>query len=263
MTWARLDDDVNSNTKITVLSDAAFRLWACGLVYSQKELTDGFIPEHVLKTFPVKRRPSSVLPELLESLVKGKAPLWHKADGGYQIHDYLSHNDSAADIRKARELGRDRLNRFRQRHGDVTKRVTNGAETPFVRSSTTTTTTTTTKEQEPKIKPPRAKSARSTADEPPLFTAFWDAYPRHEKRAKAANIWAKLAPDGALVGRIMSALEWQRNQPKWLEKDGKYIPHATTWLNDRRWEDEPFHTPQLESSADQLARIRAGKGVLL
>lgn len=38
---------------------------------------------------------------------------------------------------------------------------------------------------------------------------------------------------------MLVALARQRNSDDWQRDDGRYIPHPTTWLNGRRWEDEP------------------------
>jgi hypothetical protein len=42
---------------------------------------------------------------------------------------------------------------------------------------------------------------------------------------------------------MLRALEWQTACPDWTRDSGQYIPHAATWLNQRRWEDEPFEAP--------------------
>ncbi len=71
-----------------------------------------------------------------------------------------------------------------------------------------------------------------------LFTQFWAAYPRKVSKAAAERAFLKLKPDAALLEKLLSALAWQRTQPQW--QDVQYVPHASTWLNGRRFEDEPF-----------------------
>jgi len=39
---------------------------------------------------------------------------------------------------------------------------------------------------------------------------------------------------------MMTALETQKASEKWLKDNGQYIPNPATWLNQRRWEDEPM-----------------------
>lgn len=37
---------------------------------------------------------------------------------------------------------------------------------------------------------------------------------------------------------MMSSLEQFRGSKDWLKDNGQYIPYPSTWLNQRRWEDE-------------------------
>ena len=36
----------------------------------------------------------------------------------------------------------------------------------------------------------------------------------------------------------MRALETQKKSDQWQRDNGAFIPHASTWLNQQRWEDE-------------------------
>lgn len=85
------------------------------------------------------------------------------------------------------------------------------------------------------------------------FSTFWTAYPRKAGKAQAGKAWQKLNPDSTLQGRIFEALEWQRQQVEWQKDGGKFIPHAATWLNGRRWEDEP---PQGIDQSDGIGHYR-------
>jgi hypothetical protein len=76
-----------------------------------------------------------------------------------------------------------------------------------------------------------------TSDDPG-FDQFWHAYPRHTAKAVAQKAWRKLAPDAELLAVILEALDWQRVQPQWVKDGGEFIPHASTYLNQRRFEDE-------------------------
>lgn len=84
------------------------------------------------------------------------------------------------------------------------------------------------------------------------FEAFYAAYPRKVGRAAAEKAWAKHAPDAELAAKILAAVEAQKAAPRWkalLAKGEKeFIPHPSTWLNQRRWEDEVAAPP---AEADQ------------
>jgi hypothetical protein len=114
---------VNSDAKLLALSDSAWRMWGCGIVYCQFNLTNGFIPEHAIHAFGVRaKNKEAVAEELCRSLVPGKGPLWERAPGGYQVHDYLQWNESKEKVQRERSASKDRLQRFKKRKE---KRVVN------------------------------------------------------------------------------------------------------------------------------------------
>ena len=76
---------------------------------------------------------------------------------------------------------------------------------------------------------------------PERFEAFWKFYPRGEGKDKARKAWDKLRPDDALLTTIARALQRQMASEMW--KAGIGIPYASTYLNQRRWEDEVREGP--------------------
>jgi hypothetical protein len=90
------------------------------------------------------------------------------------------------------------------------------------------------------------------------FLDFWASYPRKVNRAAAKKAWDKLRPDAATVKAIAEALVWQREQ--W--DDPKFIPHASTYLNNERWTDEPPEVKpqkQMGRAAANVFRVLGGK----
>lgn len=71
-----------------------------------------------------------------------------------------------------------------------------------------------------------------------LFASFWKLYPRKTDKAKAQKAWTKLNPDRPLFEKIMRGLGNHCVSRDWIKDDGQFIPHPTTWLNGKRWEDE-------------------------
>ncbi|MEZ0388764.1 MAG: hypothetical protein ACAI34_16950, partial [Verrucomicrobium sp.] len=73
---------------------------------------------------------------------------------------------------------------------------------------------------------------------PAGFDEFWRGYPRKDARARALKAWqgvkAKCRP--RLVD-LMTALAHQAASDRWRENEGRFIPHAATWIHGRRWED--------------------------
>lgn len=88
------------------------------------------------------------------------------------------------------------------------------------------------------------------------FDRFWAAYPRKTAKAKAREVWKRLRPDEAKLGVILAALERQKQCDQWQRG---IIPHASTWLNQERWEDEIATQgllPLGESTAERLQRTQ-------
>ena len=67
------------------------------------------------------------------------------------------------------------------------------------------------------------------------FDRFWSKYPRQEGKKKAWEKWQKLDPDPVLFAKILSGLDAHIRSKQWRRG---VIPHAATWLNGERWEDE-------------------------
>lgn len=71
---------------------------------------------------------------------------------------------------------------------------------------------------------------------PERFAAFWSSYPRGESKQAAIAAWDKLRPSDELLVIMAKALKRQMQTEQWQRGIG--IPYASTWLNQRRWEDE-------------------------
>ena len=64
------------------------------------------------------------------------------------------------------------------------------------------------------------------------FDTFWSVYPRKAGKTPAAKKWPKL--NNTDRDSVMAFLA----KNPYRGRDPQYIPHATTFLNQRRWEDE-------------------------
>lgn len=94
-------------------------------------------------------------------------------------------------------------------------------------------------EQEKEPPTPRKRGRGSVVEFPPGFAEFWFAYPRKTAKQDAAKAFAKLgavSPD--LLAAILAAVRRQAASDQWRKDSGAYVPHAATWLNGMRWEDE-------------------------
>ena len=94
-----------------------------------------------------------------------------------------------------------------------------------------------------------------------VFERFWSLYPRKVKKELAYKAWCKEAKHCAdIQAAIFAALEWQVTLPQWTRDDGQYIPHPTTYLNQRRWTDQrpqtrqPFLKPSDQSNIEEFLK---------
>lgn len=72
---------------------------------------------------------------------------------------------------------------------------------------------------------------------------FWPLYPKKASKATARKALARINPNAELQDRIIRAVNQQRTSRQWRDDNGRYIPHAATWLNGHRWEDESNVSP--------------------
>lgn len=69
-----------------------------------------------------------------------------------------------------------------------------------------------------------------------MFEQFWASYPRKVGKLTAKRSWEKLSQENQQ--KALEAIVEHRKY--WVAKgtDWEFIPHASTWLNQERFEDE-------------------------
>jgi hypothetical protein len=83
------------------------------------------------------------------------------------------------------------------------------------------------------------------------FERFWSIYPRKVGKKKAKQAFAKINPQNGMLETMLEAIKVQATSDQWTKDGGQYIPHASTWLNGARWQDEGV---SLESVAEAKRR---------
>lgn len=115
---------------------------------------------------------------------------------------------------------------------------------------------------------------RKADADPEGFQAFWDAYPTSLGRKMAVRAYVGAIGRGVTLGTLVAAVERDK-ATQWRERPPDKIPHASTWLNQDRWLDEPppnvhplrqpherRHQPsKFEQHQDNLERAFAGAEV--
>jgi hypothetical protein len=90
------------------------------------------------------------------------------------------------------------------------------------------------KEREKERKKETTPSSKPAASKE-QFDSFWASYPRKIGKEAARKAFTK-ALTKTTAGKIMDGVERLRIEV--AGKDQQYTPHAATWLNAGRWDDE-------------------------
>ena len=92
------------------------------------------------------------------------------------------------------------------------------------------------------------------------FEDFWKLYKSTVPhtvsvgaKQRALKAWNKLKPNDAAIAAMALALKKQSEMPDWQRGVG--IPHAATWLNQRRWEEMPECGEASHSQQPQRAEV--------
>lgn len=130
----------------------------------------------------------------------------------------------------------ERVRAYRKKHRHETPR--NASETP--RNATVTPETPREEESREEINktPPTPPRGAAVSGFPPGFDTFWSAYPKKTAKPQAAKAFARLRPSPALLAEMLQALARQAQSDQWRRDGGQFIPHPSTWINGRRWEDQ-------------------------
>ena len=89
----------------------------------------------------------------------------------------------------------------------------------------------------PPIIPPKGSYASEKLKQ--RFDSFWAEYPRKTAKGDAEKVWMRLKPSEELFNTILSALRAIKTTDQWKREGGRFVPLPATWLNQRRWEDDP------------------------
>lgn len=88
MTWFRVDDSFAFHAKIVAAGNAALGLWVRAGAWSSQQLTDGFVPTHMVPSLGNRAQATALV----------KAGVWLDEEGGYRFHDWLNYQPSAAEV---------------------------------------------------------------------------------------------------------------------------------------------------------------------
>ena len=71
-----------------------------------------------------------------------------------------------------------------------------------------------------------------------LFEEFWKAYPKKIGKGYAFECFKKIRVSRSLLDTMLEAIAKQKKSDMWKRDKCQYIPNPSTWLNQKRWEDD-------------------------
>lgn len=227
--WARIAVNFYRHPRTRRLSKDAQHLYLTSILHCVEFSTDGRFPADET---PYLASVSRVRPTLESELLD--AGLWTRQGEDFVIRDFLQHQTSRSELEARSERNRKaagaRWNKSKsapESEPDAERNATGNAKCNASREE----------KSRGEQKPP----------DPPGFVEFWTLWPRGEGRKAAVRAFPKA------VKTVGSAWDLVELAEKWLnERDGmarSFVPHASTWLNGERWNDEPPPPPETTEQA--------------
>ena len=237
MPWFKVDDTLAFHAKVVAAGNEAMGLWVRAGSWSSQQLTDGFIPDHMIAAM------GGGEDRLIE------VGLWTREDGGCRFHEWEQAQFTRAEIEAKREAERDRKRKQRRTPGGQftdSGRSPGGvpaghpaghpagqdAESPRESHRPVPTRPDPTHPTSPNgdVKP------RERGGYSPEFETFWATYPRKEAKRQAWKAWGK-AIERAAPETITAGARRYAHDPN---RSDQFTKHGSTWLNADGWEDEPL-----------------------
>lgn len=213
MTWVRLDDQFVDHPKVAAAGPLAAWLYVCGLTYSARYLTDGFIPASQVRRLADLPEPAALAAKLIE------VGLWECDGDGYRVHDYLDYNPAAELVKRERDANAERMRNARAGSVRPNVQAHNGRSSPVPSPVPVP-------DQNPVLDPrpdpagdeddaPEAPSAAS--EEPDSRRLVGDLLVGKSGFRETAEFWAALDElDGRIPLRleVLKSLDWLRDKRK-------------------------------------------------
>ena len=88
------------------------------------------------------------------------------------------------------------------------------------------------------------------------FDSFWRFYPRKAGKEAARKAWLKLRPDEHIMKMIADNVKQRVDKGEWRKDNQSFILHASTYLNQKRWEDEVLdQQPQKRTDPESIKSV--------
>jgi hypothetical protein len=105
MPWFKVDDTFAMHPK-AVAAGASLALWVRAGSWSAQQLTDGYVPAHMVAALGGKPSDAKRLVDI---------GMWEEKDGGYLFHDWSDYQPSRAKVVEQRTASAERLRKYREK----------------------------------------------------------------------------------------------------------------------------------------------------
>ena len=239
-----IKDSIRTSKSINSMTDFQFRLWTYLLTYVDDYGRGSADPE-LLKGFVFPRRKGvteATIEKSLQELANIGSILLYDVDGEsyFCFPNWADHQRIQTKKSKFPAPSDGTLKKVTVSHGE------SPSESNPIQS-----------ESNPNTNPnpnPNPRETRGAA-----FEKFWAAYPRKEGKQKARAAFDKVTVP---LETLLAAIEIQKQSAQWTKDNGQFIPHPTTWLKGKRWEDQvaveksSYVNGKRQLDEDEIAAIR-------
>jgi len=270
VTWFKVDDTLAFHEKAVRAGNSAMGLWVRAGSWSAQQLTDGFIPDDMVRMLGSHAQARRLV----------KENLWEPVDGGFIFHQWSAHgrNPTRSEVLERRRKEAEKKAKARAAKSGkaqdsepspqgtdpglpegAPEGVTGGVRS--TRPDPSRPVPASPNGDTPPVVPRQGTSSRGrTSSTPDRFDEFWSAYPRRVGKQAAIKAWRKAVeltdPDTIIEGARRYAAARDGEDPK-------YTAHPSTWLNAGRWDDEPepryTPPPKMSTKDERIARLQALK----
>lgn len=240
--WAKLHIDILDHPKLKELSESDQLCWLKLIAIAQEHNRDGELPAvwWIAKRLG-KQQPATygMLARLISAgLVEGDPKPKPNPDDPLRMHDWADWQGVGSATKRAGSVSNPRA-----KHAKSADSATQNTSTDAGLGSHNK------KEKEkenrgPSLSPNQTEARKSRKKERPLHCPsafegqFWPVYPRKVGKAAAEKAWAALNPSAEQVAELVAALRAQIDAGLGA-REPEFIPHPATWINGKRWLDEP------------------------
>jgi hypothetical protein len=217
--FVKISHNIVENPKIVTLSCEARWAYLESIVYAARNFTDGLIDRRILH----QRWSDSVIKELTTN---DENPSWIMLDNGdVQIYAFCDWQMTAEKRKEIQEKKRNAgIKSGEARRQTNTTRT--GVQQVFEQNANK-------KELELEVEQEKIKPLAIAS---PLFDEFWQLWPRREGKANAVKAWQKATKKITESDLVEKARAYVTSPTL---PQAQFVPHAATWLNGERYNDEP------------------------